>query len=223
MNEPEVESLLGKKFADLDPEENDLKALAAYAAGRGLLDPAELRAALDADLRESPLYFLAGLSGKTFGETVAPELCAFWLRAEGDAWQKMPNRERYDVAWAPGASRHLLRIELKASSEHPGFRFQQVRDPRAGDQLRLDYDGLLCMGVTAGSVGFWLIPADDVARLIATGVLERQHGGSKTGLSSNTYWIVTDRTNRDRLAGFAVAPEELRQRCVELHSKIFGP
>lgn len=63
-----VMSLLGKAKTALNPEENDLKALVGYAVGQGLLGSEELREALDADDRASPLYWLAGLSGKSFGE-----------------------------------------------------------------------------------------------------------------------------------------------------------
>jgi hypothetical protein len=219
-SEAEVQQLLGKRIIDLDPDENDLKALAAHAAARKLIDPSELRDALAADLSSAPLYFLGGLSGKTFGETIAPELCAFWLRGPGDKWEKKSNRELYDIAWAPAARRDPLRIELKASSEHPEYRFQQVRDPRAGGNRELDYDALLCLGVTASSLELWLIPATEVIALINDGTLTPQHGGKKAGLESNTYWFVTDASNRTRLRQFAMSPEELRDRAVDLYRRV---
>jgi len=37
--EAEVVRLLGRGREELDPERNDLKAITAYAAGRGILDP----------------------------------------------------------------------------------------------------------------------------------------------------------------------------------------
>ncbi len=74
-----VTSLLGKAKSAADPEENDLKALVSWAVGHGIVKATELRTALEDDNRASPLYWLAGLSGKSFGENVAPQLSAYWL------------------------------------------------------------------------------------------------------------------------------------------------
>ncbi len=98
-----VHDLLGKSWATVDPEENDLKALLSYAVGQGLLAPEQVRDALEADNTQSPLFWLAGLSGKTFGESVAPELCAYWIQENGDRWEKQPGTEYYDIAWTPVA------------------------------------------------------------------------------------------------------------------------
>ncbi len=43
LTQAEISLLLGKRVDELDPEENDLKALAAHAVGRGLLAPERLR------------------------------------------------------------------------------------------------------------------------------------------------------------------------------------
>ena len=60
----EVNLLLGKGYDHLDPEEGDLKALVAYAAGRGLIEPERLHSAIAADNLESPLYFLVSVNQK---------------------------------------------------------------------------------------------------------------------------------------------------------------
>lgn len=113
---------------DLDPDRNDLKAVVAYAMGRGLVqDSARLRVALAADEMADPLAFLAGLGGKAFGETWAPLIARFWLQRDGDTWVKQGSKQLFDVAWQPAREATPIRIELKASSEHPDFLFQQVR------------------------------------------------------------------------------------------------
>src|SRR5687767_15127913 len=86
----EVVLLLGKPPRDLDPEENDLKAIVAYAAGKGLVDHSLLQTTLRNDHVADPLAFLAGISGKSFGERWAPQIAKYWLCGEGDTWDKRP-------------------------------------------------------------------------------------------------------------------------------------
>jgi len=94
----EVRRLLGKEPESLDPALNDLKAVIAYAAGKGLLrDPRRLKGALQADELADPLAFLAGLSGKAFGETWAPAIARYWLQDDGDGWVKKRAKDYYDV------------------------------------------------------------------------------------------------------------------------------
>lgn len=211
LTEKEIQQLLGKRLDQLDPEENDLKALTAHAVGRGLVHPEELRNALANANDEAPLYFLAGLSGKAFGESVAPELCRFWLQQDGDAWDKRPSTDYYDVGWTPHETGRTLRIELKASSEYPAYRFQQIRDPRINARADSAYDAVLCLGVTAGTVEFWLIPSGSVSDLIDKRILIPQHGGRKAGLESNTYWIMMTPENRWHLAEWHVESSKLRE------------
>jgi hypothetical protein len=91
----EIEALFGKPYEQLDPEHNDLKALVAYGAGKGLIrDPKQLQTVLRDDIRADPLYFLAQHSGKTFGEKFAPMFAKFWLALEGDSWEKQPSTVR---------------------------------------------------------------------------------------------------------------------------------
>lgn len=202
-----VEELLGKRKLSVDPEENDLKAVVSYAVGRGMIEPEQVRLALEADNRHSPLFWLAGLSGKAFGENIAPQLCAYWLVRAGDLWEKQSGSAYFDITWTP-RDRGEIRMELKASSENPGFRFQQIRDPRFTGVDGHDYDLLLCLGVTASTLEFWSIPADDVARLIDDGTLPNQHGGKKMG--SNTYWFVADAKTRRKLASFSAEAVNVR-------------
>ena len=213
----EIHNLLGKRADELDPEENDFKAVVAHAAGRGLVDPTRLRSAMAESAEESPLYFLAAISGKAFGETVAPAVCEFWLRAFGDGWDKRPATDWYDILWTPCEGIGAQRIELKASSESPEFRYQQIRDPRIGpDPSSGSYDSLLCLGVTATSVEFWFLPANEVSKAIDTGVMTFQHGGQKAGLQSNTYWITMTREARAVFQNYGATPEELRELGMEL-------
>src|SRR5207302_9108958 len=87
----EIEDLLGKPYGQLDPEHNDLKALVAYGAGKGIItDPRQLQQVLREDARSDPLYFLAAHSGKTFGEKWAPLFAKYWLMLDGDTWTKQP-------------------------------------------------------------------------------------------------------------------------------------
>jgi len=91
----------------LDPEHNDLKALVAYAVGKGIIkDTGSLRAALDADMQADPLYFLAAQSGKTFGEKYAPLIASFWFVSEEDGWIKKKSSDFYDVGWLPSPDFH---------------------------------------------------------------------------------------------------------------------
>lgn len=192
-----VTSLLGKAKSAADPEENDLKALVSWAVGHGIVKATELRTALEDDNRASPLYWLAGLSGKSFGENVAPQLSAYWLVQDSDTWKKQSGSAYYDISWHPNESSEPVRMELKASSENPGFRFQQIRDPGYTASVGLDYDLLWCIGVTASTVEFWSIPAAEVGRFIDNKTFPNQHGGSK--MTSNTYWFVTDAKTRQLL------------------------
>lgn len=181
----EVEALLGKPYEQLDPEHNDLKALVAYGAGKGIItDPKQLQTVLRDDIRADPLYFLAQHSGKTFGEKFAPLFAKFWLSAKGDTWEKQSSKGLYDVGWVPSERKGKeIRIELKASSEQPGFLFQQIRHPKLGGAGEDDYDLLLCLGVSAGSLEWWAIPAEDLDQFAETGstaadqvVITRHHG-----------------------------------------------
>ena len=57
----EIESLLGKPYDQLDPEHNDLKALVAYGAGKGLIpDVNQLQRVLTDDAFADPLQIRAG-------------------------------------------------------------------------------------------------------------------------------------------------------------------
>jgi hypothetical protein len=166
-----IESLLGKPYEQLDPEHNDLKALVAYGVGRGIIkDPKQLQTVLEKDARADPLYFLAQHSGKTFGEKFAPLFAKFWLAESGDGWAKQSSKDLYDVGWtARESAGQVIRIEMKASSEQPAYLFQQIRHPRMSGASENDYDLLLCLGVSAGALEWWAIPADDMDKLAETG------------------------------------------------------
>lgn len=181
----EVEALLGKSYDELDPEHNDLKALVAYGAGKGLIaDPRQLQDVLRDDARADPLHFLSQHSGKTFGEKFAPRVAEFWLFTSGDAWTKQSSKGLYDVSWTPHERKgREIRIELKASSERPGYLFQQIRHSKLSGAFREDYDLLLCLGLSAGTLEWWALPVSELDRFADTGatnadqvVITRHHG-----------------------------------------------
>lgn len=209
----EIQALLGKSFEELDPENNDLKALVAYAVGLGMVNNrSQLQAVLQADYRADPLYFLAQHSGKTFGEKFAPMIAKFWLSEIGEKWEKQPPSGLYDISWLPqDHSESEIRIELKASSEYPSFRFQQIRHPRLSGSEGLDYDLLLCLGVSAGSLEWWAIPGKDLDQFVDSGkvaaqsVIITRHHGKRRPIWNETYgyadegWFCADSKARKLL------------------------
>jgi hypothetical protein len=230
--EKEVIALLGKPFDQLDPEHNDLKALVAYAAGKGIVpNPQQLQEALREDAKADPLHFLAQHSGKTFGEKFSPMFAQFWLQAEGDTWEKKSSKELYDVGWCPkelGGTE--IRIELKASSEAPSYLFQQIRHPRlSGSTGSGDYDLLLCLGVTAGSLEWWGVPAKHLDRFAENGttpagnaVITRHHGkrrpiwNAEHGFTDEG-WFRADARSRQVLQAYECrSSSELRQKLLKV-------
>lgn len=226
----EIEALLGKPVEALDPEHNDLKALVAYAVGKGVVtDPRSLQAALDADTRADPLYFLAHHSGKTFGEKYAPMFAEFWLTQGSDEWVKKKSKDLYDIGWKPKEMRgREIRIELKASSEQPAYLFQQIRHPKMSGGAVPDYDLLLCLGVSAGSLEWWAIPASDLDKYAENGatpaarVVVTLHHGKRRPIWNAEYgfedegWFRADPRARELLKAYTCAESE------ELRAKILG-
>jgi hypothetical protein len=229
--EEEVDALLGKTFAQLDPEHNDLKALVAYAAGKGIIpNPAQLQEVLREDAKADPLHFLAQHSGKTFGEKFSPMFAEFWLKAEGDVWEKKSSKQLYDVGWFPKElGGKEIRIELKASSEAPGYLFQQIRHPKlSGSGKTGDYDLLLCLGVTAGSLEWWGIPANDLDNFAENGsslpdsVVITLHHGKRRPIWNKEHgytdegWFRADPRARQILKSYAV------ENSSRLRAKLLG-
>lgn len=199
-----------------DPEASDLKVAAGVALERGLISESDYRLALLYDRRRSPLAFLQTVSGKAFGESVAPRITQFWIEELGDQLVKQPGSAYYDLAWYPHEKQMTLRIELKASSEAPGYRFQQIRDPWMSGSGSIDYDVLLCLGTTNSGLEWWVIPATELPHLRAIGALTNQHGGQKS--TGNTLWMTMDAARRARLEPFSVQSEQLRRRLITLSS-----
>ncbi|MGH7409723.1 MAG: hypothetical protein ACREJ6_01485 [Candidatus Methylomirabilis sp.] len=213
----DIETLLGKPLGSLDPEQNDLKALVAYAVGKGIVkDTRSLHAALEADMQADPLYFLAGHSGKTFGEKYAPLIARFWLVSDGDQWVKKKSKEYYDVGWLPKEFKgREIRIEVKASAEQPAFRFQQIRHPRLSGDRAPDYDLLLCLGVSAGALEWWAIPAREIDAFAENGktkadrILLTKHHGKRLPIWNDERgyrdegWFCADPNARKVLREFA--------------------
>jgi len=228
LDDSEIQRLLGKAYDDLDPEKNDLKALVAYAIGKGLGDPEELLEALASDVTSEPMAFLAQLSGKSFGETWAPRIAQFWLCADGDGWSKKRPTNYYDIDFAPTERPgQEVRIEVKASSEHPEFRFQQIRHPQLSGEESA-YDLLLCLGVTAGSLEWWAIPTarlDDFADNGATPegrIIITKHHGNRAPIwnadagYADEGWFCANEKARRVLAEYHTTSEPLRQRVMKL-------
>lgn len=212
----EVYELLGKEASRLEGESNDLKALAAFGVARGWLDRESLREALQAADESNPLWFLANVSGKTFGGTVAPKLAEFWLCKDGDEWKRRKDVEYYDYDWYVAELESTVRLELKASSEK-NPRFQQIRAPRmSGIQEGYDYDGCLCLGTYGGKVEWWYFPASAVEKLIKAGVITAQHGAHK--IVSGTYWITMNSKTREVVQRYSVPSEKLRDRILRKHA-----
>lgn len=227
----EVEALLGRPVHLLDPENNDLKALVAYGIGRGFLkDPSLLQAALEDDRRADPLHFLAQHSGKTFGEKYAPLFAEYWLKSPADGWAKQSSKGLYDLLWSPtelpGKS---IRIELKASSERPEFRFQQIRHPRLSGGKDPDYDLLLCLGVSAGALEWWALPAaalDNFAdndAVVADDIIITRHHGKRQPIWNETRgftdegWFAATKKARGLLAKYSCAEStDLREKILSL-------
>lgn len=197
-----------------DSEASDLKIAAGVGLERGLITEGEYHQALLDDLRRSPLAFLQTVSGKAFGETVAPKITSFWIMQFGDALRKQPGSAYFDLLWRPKEKPAGLRIELKASSEAPNFRFQQIRDPWMGKAPAIDYDVLLCLGATNSGLEWWAIPATQITPLHEKGILTNQHGGQKS--EGNTLWMSMDGKTRNQLQEFFVQSENLRTRLLEL-------
>ena len=125
---------------------------------------------------------------------------------------KQSARGYFDVAWTPLELGEPIRIEIKASSEHPGYRFQQIRDPRLSGRGELDYDVLLGLGVTSATLEFWWIPTRDVIEYIESDLFTNQHGGSKS--ESGTFWVTMDQRARELMVRHSVAPGELRAHAL---------
>lgn len=225
----EIEALLGKPYDQLDPEHNDLKALVAYGAGKGILpNPASLQAVLRDDTRADPLSFLAQHSGKTFGEKYAPLFAKFWLMGKGDSWDKQSSKGLYDVGWTPRERKGKeIRIELKASSEHPTYLFQQIRHRNLSGVGDGDYDLLLCLGVSAGSLEWWAIPAEDLDAYAENGgtdpdgIVITRHHGKRRPIWNSTHgyadegWFRVDAKSRDILSEYNCASSDrLRKKIL---------
>lgn len=131
------------------PAESDLKIAAGVGMERGLITALEYEQAVRADKIAGPFGFLQTMSGKTFGESVAPLIARYWLVDEGDSYEKLATKGLYDVRWTPVELGKSIRIELKTSSENRP-RFQQIRDPWMidPDSVSPDYDILLCLRVS---------------------------------------------------------------------------
>lgn len=199
------------------PAESDLKIAAGVALERGLITPTEYEGAIRADKAASPFGFLQTVSGKTFGETVAPLITRYRLVDEGDEVVKVSNRGLYDFSWLPREKTQRISIELKSSSEeYPNF--QQIRHPRMSGttESRSDYDVLLCLGLSNEGLEWWAFPAPEVESFIAANVFTPQHGGTK--MESGTYWIRIKSADRLCFEQFTADAESLRDFVRELGS-----
>jgi hypothetical protein len=220
ISDAEISGLLGKSRASLDPEKNDLKALVAYCVGKGIAEGRALIEALERDLTSEPMAFLAEHSGKSFGEKWAPVIAKYWLANREDHWNKMGAKDFYDIGWTPTETQREIRLELKASSEAPAFRFQQVRHPRLSGATS-GYDIPLCLGVTASSLEWWVIPTRALGGIANNGttaskrIVIRKHHGKDAPIWNNTAgytdegWFSTDERCRSILRPYQTTSENL--------------
>jgi hypothetical protein len=164
---------------------------------------------LRSDKAAGPFGFLQTLSGKVFGETVAPQIAQFWLHEEGDQFIKMAGGDLYDFRWAVVETGQTIRIEMKASTE-ASPNFQQVRHPKmtAPDASDFEYDVLLCLHASNAGLEWWAFPAQVVATSIENGAFPPQHGGQK--MKSGTFWVRMDAKNRARFQAYQTTSGDLR-------------
>lgn len=226
VTDDEINAFLGKGREALDPEANDMKALVAYCVGKGIAGGHELITALRSDLDAEPMAFLAEHSGKSLGEKWAPIIAIYWLSNHGDQSRKMGAKEFYDIGWTPAGANSEIRIELKTSSESPAFRFQQVRHPRLAG-IQSDYDILLCLGVTASSLEWWVIPTSALDTMTNNGktpsdrIVIRKHHGKDAPIWNNDAgygdegWFSTDERCRRLFQEYEVSSDELRQKVID--------
>jgi hypothetical protein len=85
--------------------------------------------------------------------------------------------------------------EIKFSTEDPA-RFQQVRLPSDG------YDYLIGIGAHPRDLVYWLIPADDVQKLIDEEWISYQH-------AETSLWFFPDTTDADAFAPYRMRAEEV--------------
>lgn len=83
-----------------------------------------------------------------------------------------------------------------------------------GDREILGDKALLCLGMTASALEFWLVPAPEVGRPMTEGTVVNRHGGAK--VKGNTYWLTANEAIRERLSPFAAQPEDLRELAMRL-------
>ena len=89
-----------------------------------------------------------------------------------------------------------------------------------------DYDVLLCVGVTAGSLEWWAIPTDRLddftenGRTTSESIVVTRHHGKRRPIWSETFddegWFSTDDRARRLLSEFAVDSAGLRERLLRV-------
>ena len=134
------------------------------------------------------------------------------------------------MSWTPHESNgNEIRIEMKASSEQPSYLFQQIRHPRLSGADVNDYDLLLCLGVSAGSLEWWAIPAGDLDRFAETGaaradkvIITRHHGkrrpiwNKEHGYTDEGWFRADDKARKLLKAYMCVRSDQLRQKIMSL-------
>jgi len=108
-------------------------------------------------------------------------------------------------------------------------RFQQVRHPNLGGNSDRDYDLLLCLGVSAGSLEWWAIPARDLDQFADNGqnpsertVITRHHGKTRPIWNDefgyvDEGWFLMNKRTREVLNEYACEQSEnLRAKILSL-------
>lgn len=138
-------------------------------------------------LAGGPFQWLQTLSGKSFGEKVAPLIVRFFLEDE------LEPREHSDHDFVFRGRK----VELKTGTEHSTegvFLFQQIRPQQ-------DWDLLLCLGLCVRSLVFFVLTRSFVEAAIETwrsdesSIITPQHGGARdldrTTAEPDTFWMWT--------------------------------
>ena len=140
---------------------------------------------------ESPLAFVTKLASRTKGALGEKILD----RVAGYAGVKSSTSRSADFDRTIQKPSGPTRVEVKFSTEDPP-RFQQVRDPRRPEGMK--YDSLVCISARPFDLQYWMIDADDVAHLIESGEIKRQHQ------DSDTNWFFPDRGGVDAFTPYRV-------------------
>lgn len=191
--------------------ELDLRTAAGVGMSRGWINADSLTEALIRDRESCPFAFMQTKSGKSLGSKLAPAIVSYWIVNEGDVFHLMSSSDSCSFEWRPVEATRPLRVALKSSAEQQP-RFQQIRHPRLGKQASNDYDVLLWLGISNRKLDWWVLSANEVARVISSDLMPQQHLDGKA--KSNLYWSPFTVARRRAFEQNRVPSEEVRARII---------